>query len=122
MEQDIIIVRHNKTGSIYHVIQEIINATNANDGTTMILYSNTQGRMYVREAEEFWEKFSSISKEVAWRSIANDKSYTREKRVLVFSPVYLEDNDLRYRVIDSQFIDIVQEAKFWMPLKPPTGY
>lgn len=48
-----------KTGRIYSVNwRRIINATNANEGQRMILYTSEEtGHTYVREENEFNEKF-----------------------------------------------------------------
>lgn len=51
-------VIHKKTGNKYYIIQEnIIDATNSRDGETVILYENEQGMKFVRETNEFWNKF-----------------------------------------------------------------
>lgn len=55
--------KHKKTGRIYNVISmEIINATNKDDGTTMVLYEGERrdgnGKaQFVRELNEFVVKF-----------------------------------------------------------------
>jgi hypothetical protein len=43
------------------------------------------------------------------------------KRLLIYSPVYEEkDNDsMLYRIIDSQFLHITQEALWYCELEPP---
>lgn len=48
---------HKKTGNKYFVTGEAINATNANDGQVMIIYTNADGKTFVREKKEFLEKF-----------------------------------------------------------------
>ena len=51
-------VIHKKTCSRYFVINKSIrNCTNAQDGQMMVMYKNKDGNIFVREAEEFWEKF-----------------------------------------------------------------
>ena len=48
---------HKKTGTVYNVLSfKIINKTNENDGMIMALYDK-DGTIYVRELEEFNEKF-----------------------------------------------------------------
>lgn len=47
---------HLKTGNIYQVIDEAINATNANDGEIVVIYKK-DGQLFVREKKEFYEKF-----------------------------------------------------------------
>jgi len=46
-----------KTGNKYFVVGSVINATNEQDGQFMLLYKNEEGDMFVREKEEFMEKF-----------------------------------------------------------------
>lgn len=50
---------HLKTGNIYTVHGEVINATNIESGQKMVLYSR-DGQYYVREVEEFGEKFKTV--------------------------------------------------------------
>jgi hypothetical protein len=58
--------KHKKSGRIYEVISnQVINATNSQDGQEMILYSGDKkdgsGKgIFVREAKEFYEKFEKI--------------------------------------------------------------
>lgn len=54
---------NNKTGEFYKVINYVINATNSNDGQTMVLYEKVHHSesLYVREIREFREKFTLIS-------------------------------------------------------------
>lgn len=55
--------KHKKSGRIYEVVSKsIVNATNAVDGQIMIMYigekKDGSGRgVFVREADEFHEKF-----------------------------------------------------------------
>lgn len=51
---------HIKTGSIYIVTGEVINATNEVDGQVMVLYSNVRGQQFVKEKKEFEEKFTPL--------------------------------------------------------------
>ena len=47
-----------KTKNKYRILGRVINSTNSNDGQTMLLYSDIQGdNLYVREENEFWDKF-----------------------------------------------------------------
>ena len=61
---DIIPYKHKKTGNIYYVFKydKLINTTNANDGQEMVFYGRL-GKFYVREKNEFYEKFEIIKKE-----------------------------------------------------------
>ena len=60
--------QHNKTGKLCLVIsQNIVNATNSDDGTRMVLYSgvtrdNCGSGLFVREYNEFHEKFTLYNK------------------------------------------------------------
>lgn len=49
-------VIHLKTGNIYELVGEAINATNANDGEIVVIYKK-DGQLFVREKTEFYEKF-----------------------------------------------------------------
>lgn len=53
--------KHKKTGNLYWKVGECINATNANDGQQMVLYRNADGMKFVREVNEFYEKFVIVS-------------------------------------------------------------
>lgn len=56
----VIPVIHNKTGNLYFAIADVLNCTNAQDDQKMVLYVNTDGMMFVREKEEFWQKFRYV--------------------------------------------------------------
>ena len=49
--------KHIKTGKIYNAVGCAINATNANDGQTMVVYRNDDNNYFTREINEFKEKF-----------------------------------------------------------------
>lgn len=53
---------HKKTGNIYFVISEVIDCTNASNDRPMILYVNTEGMLFCREKNEFFEKFTPVSR------------------------------------------------------------
>lgn len=53
--------RHLKTGNIYILVGIAINATNAQDGQGMILYTKENDSVtYAREENEFLEKFERL--------------------------------------------------------------
>lgn len=53
--------RHIKTGNIYVRLMEVINSTNGeNDGQLMIVYESRANEKFVREKNEFLEKFEPI--------------------------------------------------------------
>lgn len=58
-------VKHNKTGKLYLYIMEVKDSTNSENNKLMILYSNLEGELFVREKSEFWYKFSNIESNVA---------------------------------------------------------
>lgn len=39
------------------------------------------------------------------------------ERILIFSPNYSKDNDIRWRIIDSQFLKICKDATHWAYLE-----
>lgn len=51
---------HMKTGNVYRVVGEAIDATNAHSSRPMVIYQR-DGKTYVRCAEEFIEKFKAIA-------------------------------------------------------------
>ena len=58
-----LLVTHVKTGNIYNVLREdIIDTTNVRGGDEkVVLYQNIGGDLFVRERQEFWEKFRSAA-------------------------------------------------------------
>ena len=56
--------RHIKTGNIYFILDEhVTDATNSNQDrdNCYVLYANKNGRRFVREKSEFFEKFELLS-------------------------------------------------------------
>ena len=54
-------VKHIKTGNIYYLLDFVVNATNGDENDNdMALYMNEQGLLFVRNTEEFWEKFEEV--------------------------------------------------------------
>lgn len=51
--------RNKKNGKIYIVLGEVIDCTNERDGTICVLYDDRQ-RLFVREKNEFFEKFEKV--------------------------------------------------------------
>lgn len=49
---------HNKTGNIYIMDSEAIDATNSRDGQIVVIYRNNKGEIFVREKNEFLQKFT----------------------------------------------------------------
>lgn len=57
-------VRHKKTGNIYYIKGYVINTTNGCEYQSMVLYYHPEHNTdFVREENEFWEKFEQIKKE-----------------------------------------------------------
>lgn len=54
--------KHNKTGNIYFKLFDAIDATNSRDGNSVVVYTNTQGQVFVRDTAEFNEKFTIVNK------------------------------------------------------------
>ena len=55
--------KHLKTGNTYEMIRDDVkNCTNANDGQTRVLYKRDgfPDLIFVREKEEFYQKFEEI--------------------------------------------------------------
>ncbi|WP_033337306.1 hypothetical protein [Thioalkalivibrio thiocyanodenitrificans] len=57
------VYRNNKTGGHYLVLREAIDCTNERDGTRVLIYKafDASGSLYVRDAEQFMEKFTLVS-------------------------------------------------------------
>lgn len=56
---------HNKTGNLYEIIERnVINATNGFEDQKMVMYvrdgSGFIGKIFVREENEFFEKFKAV--------------------------------------------------------------
>ena len=56
-------VTHIKTGNTYFMCGIVANATNENDGQQMVLYCSKDGMCFVREFNEFIEKFDRYKEE-----------------------------------------------------------
>jgi len=52
---------HNKTGNVYTMVAEAIDATNSRDGLIVIIYQNKKGEFFVREKSEFLQKFTRVA-------------------------------------------------------------
>lgn len=52
--------KHNKTSNLYFKLFDAIDATNSRDGNDVVVYANTQGQVFVRDKEEFLQKFTKI--------------------------------------------------------------
>jgi hypothetical protein len=50
---------HKKTGNLYRIVDEAVDATNARSGTRVVVYTRDDGTpgTYVRDLQEFLEKF-----------------------------------------------------------------
>lgn len=56
-----LLFKHNKTGNIYILLNEdIIECTNGREEKKYCLYSNTEGKIFVREHDEFYDKFTKL--------------------------------------------------------------
>lgn len=55
------IVKNKKSGKLYRASGgTIINTTNNANDQQMVFYTDRQGKLFVREVEEFWRKFVLI--------------------------------------------------------------
>ncbi len=54
------IVSNNKTGKYYAILHNAIDCTNERDGLDVVVYKDTNHQIFVREKEEFWQKFTKI--------------------------------------------------------------
>lgn len=76
------IYKNKKTGNIYEVIRDtVINATNAHDGQRMVLYRDNTGKHYVREFDEFNEKFELSNSHSIF--ISNEPDSQKTKMIIV---------------------------------------
>ena len=52
---------HNKTGNTYHVLtHNVIECTNGREEKKYTLYVNSNGQLFCRETEEFYQKFTKL--------------------------------------------------------------
>ena len=53
------IVTHDKTGKVYIVLDDTVkDCTNGQEDKVMVYYRNLEGKTFVREFEEFFNKFT----------------------------------------------------------------
>jgi len=61
-------VRHIKSGKVYSVFSDnAIDCTNSESDKRMVVYHNSEGTIFVREAKEFSEKFKPVVESNLWR-------------------------------------------------------
>lgn len=48
----------------------------------------------------------------------NDETPERGERVIAFSPVYPKGHEMRFRILDGQFIRITTEVEYWAYCEP----
>lgn len=63
---------------------------------------------------------------IDWTLIENHKTDKllkayKGKRVMIFTPVYPEGHEMRYRLVDREFVKVCTDATHWAPLTPPGG-
>lgn len=74
--------RHKKSGNLYEVLNDnVLDATNAGTCDTYMLYRNADGRMFVRECKEFYEKFEKTDLHSIY--LSPDQSSGDTKMVIV---------------------------------------
>lgn len=55
------IYKHKKTGNVYTLLMDgLIECTNGREDKTYVLYKNVLGKRFVRERDEFMEKFEKV--------------------------------------------------------------
>jgi len=53
--------KHNKTGNMYIMLNDqLIECTNGREEKKYCLYANTEGKIFVREHDEFYNKFTKL--------------------------------------------------------------
>ncbi len=56
-----LLFKHNKTGNTYILLNDdLIECTNGREEKKYCLYSNTEGKIFVREHDEFYSKFTKL--------------------------------------------------------------
>lgn len=68
--------------------------------------------LFISAMDEYASQFNK------WFSVSEEPELG--KRILCFSPVYKEDDPMRFRIIDSQFLKISKDVTKWQYLNPPT--
>ena len=56
-----------------------------------------------------------------WLNIRKDGTPNRDERVLTYSPVYQNEPQLAYRILDGQFVRMCSEITHYIYLRPPEG-
>lgn len=52
--------RHKKTGNVYYKVCSCIECTNHRENLSYIVYQSSDGRLFCREASEFYDKFDKV--------------------------------------------------------------
>lgn len=53
--------KHNKTGNTYILLNDdLIECTNGREEKKYCLYANTEGKVFIREHDEFYNKFTKL--------------------------------------------------------------
>lgn len=53
--------KHNKTGNMYIMLNDqLIECTNGREEKKYCLYANTEGKIFIRERDEFYNKFTKL--------------------------------------------------------------
>lgn len=56
-----LLFKHNKTGNTYILLNDdLIECTNGREEKKYCLYSNTDGKIFIRERSEFYDKFTKL--------------------------------------------------------------
>ena len=74
----------------------------------------------MKTERELWDALQ-IKKRIGieWLEISEDTGFLQEDRVLIFSPCYSKQSEMRYRTISGNFVSICKEATHWARLVDP---
>lgn len=54
--------RHLKTGNMYFIVADnVLECTNGREDIPYVVYQNSEGMLFCREREQFWQKFEKIN-------------------------------------------------------------
>lgn len=77
------------------------------------LYKYLNHRFIYDITDEELDEIESIVMRNAWRDISID---TNDGRLLVFSPCYPIEHNMRVRIVDSRFLKTLTDVTKWMPI------
>lgn len=104
------IATHLKTGNEYRVIGEAIDATNAHSSRPVVIYER-EGRVFVRCAEEFIEKFENRYGRLERERLEREHMDNPDKRTGIYAPKPEADDWIEWKggecpVPDGTLVDV----------------